>query len=77
MEKWGKIIPKLSLNTHITCSSDNLWTYNMVGKEKSVLPIICVYVTRKFDYSDCTEIWKTWGNFDNSFQILQCGMKLP
>ena len=32
------------------------------GREtKSVVPIICVHVTRKLDFSVCTKIWKTAG----------------
>ena len=33
------------------------------GREtNSVVPIIRVYVTRKFDYSNCTKIQKTFGD---------------
>ena len=32
------------------------------GRETySVVPIICVYVTRKLDYCDFTKIWKIFG----------------
>ena len=35
--------------------------HNTVGKQKSVVPIICVLVTRMFDCSECTEIRKIPG----------------
>ena len=37
--------------------------HSLHGRETiSVVPIMCVYVTRKFDYSDCTKIRETFGD---------------